>query len=60
MEYNGFTALTSYSEADKVYHRKIDGIDDLVIFCSDSKEGIEDSFHDAVDGYLDLKRKSGS
>ena len=43
-----------YSAEDRVYYGKIDGIDDLVNFESDSAEGLEKAFHSAVDDYLNM------
>ena len=52
--YRGFRAAIDYSEEDKVYHGKIAGISDLITFESETEDGIEQSFHDAVDEYMQL------
>ena len=51
-EYKGYTAKVQYSEDAKIYHGRIEGIDDLVTFESSDKEKIIDEFHAAVDDYL--------
>ena len=51
-EYKGYTAKVQYSEDEKIYHGRIEGIDDLVTFESSDKEKIIDEFHAAVDDYL--------
>lgn len=59
LKYKEYTAKIEYSVEDKVLHGVIDGIDDLVDFCSESAEEIENEFHAAVDGYLELCEKIG-
>ncbi len=59
IKYRGYSAAIEYSVEDKVLHGKIDGINDLVNFCSEDINSIEEEFHKAVDGYLDLCEKLG-
>ena len=59
LKYKGYTSAIMYSAEDHVLHGKIDGIDDLVDFYSETAETIEDEFHAAVDGYLDMCTKLG-
>ena len=59
LRYKGYTAAIEYSVEDKVLHGKIDGIDDLVSFCSEDALEIETEFHAAVDGYLDFCKEMG-
>lgn len=59
LEYKGYSAAVEYSVEDKVLHGKIDGINDLVDFCSEDVSSIEDEFHKAVDDYLKLCEQIG-
>lgn len=59
LKYKEYTAKIEYSVEDKVLHGVIDGIDDLVDFCSESVDEIEEEFHAAVDDYLELCKKLG-
>lgn len=52
LKYKGYTSEVGYSVKDKVLYGKIDGIDDLVTFESDSASSIEQEFQSAVDDYL--------
>ena len=59
MRYKGYSAAIEFSVENKVLQGKIDGIDDLVDFCSEDIGSIEEEFHKAVDGYLELCEKIG-
>lgn len=59
LKYKGYMTTIKYSPEDKVLHGVIDGIDDLVDFCSDSADEIENEFHAAVDAYLELCKNIG-
>lgn len=43
-----------FSGEDKVFYEKIIGINDLVNFESDSVKGLQKSFKEAVDDYLEI------
>lgn len=59
LKYKDYMATIKYSAEDKVLHGVIDGIEDLVDFCSDSADKIESEFHAAVDAYLELCKNIG-
>ncbi len=59
LEYKGYYAKVEYSSEDKVLFGKIEGINDLVNFESDSTEGIEKEFREAVDDYLEFCKEVG-
>lgn len=59
LEYKGYYTIISYSAADKVLHGKLEGINDLVNFESETAAEIEKEFHDAVDDYLDFCKDIG-
>jgi len=52
LTYKGYSTRVEYSAADCVLHGKIEGIADLVNFESETVEGVEIAFHEAVDDYL--------
>lgn len=52
LKYRNYTTTVEYSEEDKVFYGKIEGIKDLVNFESEDLNGIEQAFHDAVDDYV--------
>ena len=52
LQYKGYFTNISFSVNDKILHGKIEGIDDLVTFESESVSDIEKEFHNAVDDYL--------
>ena len=52
LEYKGYHTRIEYDSQSKVLHGKIEGINDLVTFESESVAKIEDEFHKAVDDYL--------
>ena len=52
LKYKGYSAVVEYSAEDKVFFGKIDGIRDLVSFCSENAAEIEKEFQTAVNDYL--------
>ena len=52
LQYKGYFTNISFSVTDKVLHGKIEGIDDLVTFESESVTEIEKEFQNAVDDYI--------
>ena len=59
LQYKGYFSNISFSANDKVLYGKIEGIDDLVTFESESITDIEKEFHDAVDDYLAFCKEMG-
>jgi len=59
LKYKGYSAVVEYSAEDKVLFGKIDGIRDLVSFCSENAAEIEKEFQTAVDDYLSLCAEVG-
>ena len=55
--YKGYYTLIHFDSEDKVLYGKIEGIDDLVTFESDSAKEIEKEFHDAVDDWLEFRKE---
>lgn len=52
LKYKGYLTKIEFDKDDLVLHGKIEGINSLVNFESDSAEKIEEEFHNAVDDYL--------
>ena len=59
IEYKDYWANIEYSAHDKVLYGKIEGIEDLVTFESESAADIEKEFHSAVDDYLTFCEEVG-
>ncbi|MBC7826891.1 MAG: type II toxin-antitoxin system HicB family antitoxin [Chitinophagaceae bacterium] len=53
LQYKGYYAVVHFSAIDEVFHGKILGIDDLVIFEGSSVRELKKAFHEAVDDYLE-------
>lgn len=52
LKYKGYIGSVAYSEPDKVFFGKLEGIDDLVNYEGESVKELTDAFHEAVDDYL--------
>ena len=52
LKYKGYIGSVAYSEADKVFFGKLEGIDDLVNYEGESVKELTDAFHEAVEDYL--------
>ena len=52
MNYKGYIGSVAFSEKDKVFFGKVEGINGLVNFEGESVEELTDAFHEAVDDYL--------
>lgn len=52
LTYKGYSTRVEYSAEDNILHGKIEGIADLVNFESETIDGVEAAFHEAVDDYL--------
>lgn len=59
LNYKSFIGSVHFSSDDKVFHGKIEGIDDLVSFEGDSVSEIIKAFHEAVDDYIKLCKEAG-
>lgn len=59
LEYKGYYTEIEYSVEDNVLYGKIEAINDLVMFDSESASEIEKEFHDAVDDYLAFCKEVG-
>ncbi|MGB3852335.1 MAG: type II toxin-antitoxin system HicB family antitoxin [Tunicatimonas sp.] len=59
LEHQGFYGIVDYSSEDEVFHGKIIGINDLVIFEGDSVASLKNSFTEAVEDYITLCQEVG-
>ena len=57
LTYKGYFTTIEFDSEDKVLYGKIEGIDDLVTFESDSAKEIEKEFHYAVDDWLKFRKE---
>lgn len=59
MKYKGYATKIEYSEQDKVFVGKIQGINDLVSFNAYNVDEVEVAFKEAVDDYLEMCKEIG-
>ncbi len=59
LTYKGFIGSVHFSNEDKVFHGKIEGIDDLVTFEARSVDGLIKAFQNEVDDYMALCKELG-
>lgn len=52
LKYKGYAGSVAYSEPDKIFFGKLEGIDDLVNYEGESVKELTDAFHEAVEDYL--------
>ncbi len=53
MTYKGYTARIDYDDDDHLFTGRIAGIHDIVGFHADTVDGLQESFHEAVEDYLE-------
>lgn len=59
LTYKDFTGSVHFSAADEVFHGKIEGIRDLILFEGQSVAELTTAFHEAVEDYLELCKEVG-
>jgi predicted HicB family RNase H-like nuclease len=59
MMYNGYAARIEFDADDKIFTGRLSGIDDIVTFHGESVQELENEFHAAVDGYLEMSTRLG-
>ena len=59
LTYKGFIGSVHFSADDKVFHGKIEGINDLITFEGQCVAELIKTFHEAVNDYLELCREAG-
>ena len=59
MNYKGYIGTISFSEKDRVFYGKVEGINGLVNFEGRSVDELTKAFHDAIDDYLQYCKSQG-
>lgn len=59
MEYKGYHAKIEYSDTDETFVGQVIGLADIIIFDGDSIAELTDSFHIALDDYLEFCKELG-
>lgn len=59
MTYKGYSARVEYDDEDGILFGQIAGIRDGVGFHADNVGALKDAFHEAVDDYIETRRKTG-
>lgn len=59
LEYKGYLGSVEYSDADEVFHGRLEFIRDLVTYEGTDAKGLKAAFHEAVDDYLTLCEAEG-
>lgn len=60
LHYKGYTSTPAYSIPDHMIYGKLDLEDDLVLWESETVEGVEAAFHEAVEAYIDTDAETDS
>jgi hypothetical protein len=60
MRYRNYYCTPKYSEGDKTYYGNVNGVPDIPIIEAENLDDFERLFHQAVDDYLDHRRKARS
>ena len=59
MEHRGYVGSAQFSESDRVFHGRVQGIRDVVSYEGESVEALEADFRAAVDHYLAMCAADG-
>lgn len=54
MNYKGYVGSIEFSEADRIFYGKVQGIRSLISYEGSNAKELEDEFHGAVDDYLSM------
>lgn len=60
LQYKGYVGNIEFSEEDKIFYGKVQGIRSLISYEGDSAESLITDFHNAIDDYLDLCEQRGT
>ena len=60
LEYKGYVGSVEFSETDKIFYGKVQGIRSLISYEGSNAEELLSDFHNAIDDYLDLCEERGS
>ena len=59
IQYKGYVGSIEFPEEDKIFYGKVLGIRSLISYEGENATELIDDFHQAVDDYLELCKKSG-
>jgi|SRR3990172_6693705 len=59
LTYKDLIGSVHFDAEDRVFHGKVEGINDLVTFEGRGVDELIDAFHEAVDDYIELCREAG-
>ena len=59
LEYKGYHTKIEFDSEEFILRGKIEGINDFIDFESETLDGIETEFHEAVDDYLEFCKEVG-
>ena len=54
MEYKGYLGSVNYNGEDKIFYGRVEYIRSLISYEGHDVESLQNSFHEAVDDYLEL------
>ncbi|MEM7759916.1 MAG: type II toxin-antitoxin system HicB family antitoxin [Cyanobacteria bacterium P01_A01_bin.40] len=56
MEYKGYLGSVNYNDEDKIFYGRVEYIRSLISYEGHDVESLQNSFHEAVEDYLELVR----
>ena len=59
MTYKNYLGSVEFSEADRLFYGKVQGVRALISYEGETVEELLDDFHEAVDDYLNLCKVEG-
>jgi len=59
LEYKGYRGSVGYSAPDRVFHGKVVGLRSSITYEGTDVDSLEQDFHEAVDGYLEMCGRRG-
>jgi predicted HicB family RNase H-like nuclease len=59
MKYNRYIARIEYDEEDRIFVGRLAGIEDIVSFHGATVDELETAFHESVDHYLEVSKRTG-
>lgn len=57
MEYKGYLGSVNYNDEDRIFYGRVEYIRSLISYEDHDVESLQDSFHEAIDDYLELVRQ---
>lgn len=57
MHYKSYAACIEFDAEDEIFFGNIAGVTDVIGFHADTVDGLREAFHEAVDDYIETRRK---